>query len=134
MLYNRRRLNIFRGRFAFCKELLTTLLVSSFEKGLAGRGGWREEILLMPTDSGLFPVLFFYATLRRRGTIFAVFWALLARKAFQPEFGAYRGLARVLKSPSNPQNCRKKEKIMGKGTFIFCSKPWDEPNPGSKEI
>ena len=56
------------------------------------------------------------------------------RKAFQPEFGAYRGLARVLKSPSNPRNCRKKEKILKKGTFIFCAKPWYAPNPGSNEI
>ena len=54
------------------------------------------------------------------------------RKAFQPEFGAYRGLARVLRSPSNPQNCRKKEKIQEKGTSIFCAKPWYAPNPGSK--
>ena len=52
------------------------------------------------------------------------------RKAFQPEFGAHRGLAWVLKSPSNPQNCRKKEKNPGKGHFCFlrqtlvCSKPW----------
>ena len=30
-------------------------------------------------------------------------------------------LARVLKSPSNPQNCRKKEKMLKKGTFIFCA-------------
>ena len=37
-------------------------------------------------------------------------------KAFRPEFSAYRGLARVLKSPSNPQNCRKKERILAKGT------------------
>ena len=56
------------------------------------------------------------------------------RKAFQPEFGAYRGLAQVLKSPSNPQNCRKKGKIPEKGTSIFCAKPWYAPNPGSKEI
>ena len=39
-------------------------------------------------------------------------WPPNNRKAFQPEFGAYRGLARVLKSPSNPQNCRKKEKVL----------------------
>ena len=56
------------------------------------------------------------------------------QKAPQPEFGAYRGLARVLKSPSNPQKPRKKEKIMEKGTFIFCAKLWYAPNPGSKEI
>ena len=56
------------------------------------------------------------------------------RKAFQPGFGAYRGLARVLKSPSNPQNCRKKEKSLEKATFIFCAKLWYAPNPGSKEI
>ena len=46
------------------------------------------------------------------------------RKAFQPEFGAYRGSARVLNSPSNPQNCRKKEKILEKGTFKTCAKLW----------
>ena len=62
-------------------------------------------------------------------TIFAI-----ARKAFQLEFGAYRGLAWVLKLPSNLQNCRKKENIMEKGTFIFCAKLWYAPNPGSKEI
>ena len=32
------------------------------------------------------------------------------RKAFQPEFGAHQGLARVLKSLSNPQNCRNQER------------------------
>ena len=31
---------------------------------------------------------------------------------------------RVLESPSNPPNCRKKEQILEKGTFIFCAKPW----------
>ena len=50
-------------------------------------------------------------------------------KVFQLEFGAYRGLAPVLKSPSNPQNCRKKETILEKGTFflrqtLVCTKPW----------
>ena len=55
------------------------------------------------------------------------------RKAFQPEFGAYRGLARVLKSPSNPQNCRKEERILEKGTFIFCAKLWYAPNPGPQK-
>ena len=57
--------------------------------------------------------------------------------AFQPEFGAYRGLARVLKSPSSPQNCRNKQKILEKGAFIFCAQrpqPWYAPNPGAKEI
>ena len=47
-----------------------------------------------------------------------------SRRVFQPEFGAYRGLARVLKSPSNPQNCRKKEKIIQKDTLFSA------PNPG----
>ena len=61
-----------------------------------------------------------------------VIWAI--RKAFQQEFAAYRGLARVLKSPSNPQSRRKKEKLPEKGAFIFCAKPWYAPNPGSKEI
>ena len=46
------------------------------------------------------------------------------RKAFQPVFGAYQGLARVLKSPSNPQNCRKKEKNLEKATCIFCATNW----------
>ena len=58
----------------------------------------------------------------------------LNRKAFQPEFGAYRGSARVLDSPSNPQNCRKKGKNLDKGTFKTCAKLWYAPNPGSKEI
>ena len=35
----------------------------------------------------------------------------------------YRGLARVLLSPSNPQNCRKKQRILEKSSFIFCGKP-----------
>ena len=61
-------------------------------------------------------------------------WGFSGRKVFQPVFGAYRGLARVLKSPSNRQNCRKKEEILEKGTFIFCAKLWYAPNPGSKEI
>ena len=56
------------------------------------------------------------------------------RKAFQQEFGAYRGLARVLKSPSNPQNFRKKKKNLEKDTFIFCANLWYAANPGSKEI
>ena len=56
------------------------------------------------------------------------------RKPFQPEFGAYRGSARILKSPLNNQNCRNKLKIPEKGTFIFCAEPWYAPNPGSKEI
>ena len=67
-------------------------------------------------------------------SLFTAFKKSLFRKAFQPEIGAYRGLARVLKSPSNPQNCRNKQKILEKGTFIFCAKPWYAPNPGSKEI
>ena len=61
-------------------------------------------------------------------------WAHSCRKAFQPEFGAYRGSARVLNSPSNPPNCRQKEKILEKGTFKTCAKLWYAPNPGSKEI
>ena len=61
-------------------------------------------------------------------------WGLGSEMAFQPEFGAYWGLARVLKSPSNSQNCRKKQNYLNKGTFIFCAKPWYAPNPGSKEI
>ena len=31
---------------------------------------------------------------------------------------------RGLKSPSNPQNWRKKKKILEKGTCFFCAKPW----------
>ena len=56
------------------------------------------------------------------------------QKALQPEFGAYRGLARVSKSPSKPQNCRKKEQNLEKGTPVFCAKLWYAPNPGSEEI
>ena len=41
-------------------------------------------------------------------------------------------MARVLKSPPNPQNCRKEAKILEKGAFIFCAKLWYAPNPGSK--
>ena len=49
------------------------------------------------------------------------------RKAFQPDFGAYRGLARVLFSPSNLQ---KEVKNPEKGHFYFlrptlvCTKLW----------
>ena len=46
------------------------------------------------------------------------------RKAFQLEFGAYWGLARVLQSPSSSQNCRKKEKIQEKALFFLSA-----PNP-----
>ena len=56
------------------------------------------------------------------------------RKAFQPEFGAYGGLAGVLKSPSNPQNCRNTQKNLENCVVIFCAKPCYAPNPGSKEI
>ena len=51
-------------------------------------------------------------------------------KAFQPEFGAYRGLARVLKSPSNPSKLQKEGETPGKGHFYFlrqtlvCTNPW----------
>ena len=45
--------------------------------------------------------------------------------------GVWRG---VLKSPLSPPNCSNKQKILEKGTFIFCAKPWYAPNPGSKEI
>ena len=48
--------------------------------------------------------------------------------SFQPEFGAYRGLARVLKSPSNSQNCRNMQKILEKGAFISA------PIPGMHQI
>ena len=45
------------------------------------------------------------------------------------------GFGAVLKSLSNPRNCRKKEKILEKnGTLIFRAKLWYAPNPGSKEI
>ena len=46
------------------------------------------------------------------------------------KFGAYWGSAQVLNSPSNPQNCREKEKILEKGAFktcnqtLVCTKPW----------
>ena len=46
------------------------------------------------------------------------------RKAFQPEFGAYRGLARVLKSPSNPQAAEKRRKSW-KRALLFSA-----PNSG----
>ena len=57
------------------------------------------------------------------------------RKAFQPEFGAYRGLARGLKSPLNPQKLQKyTENLLEKGTFIICAKPWYEcAKPGFKK-
>ena len=93
--------------------------------------------------TGSFPIVFapFFACFRPFSHFFPRFFALFElsvltvfRKAFQPEFGAYRGSARVLNSPSNPQNCRKKEKIPEKGTFKTCAKLWYAPNPGSKEI
>ena len=42
----------------------------SFEKGLAGRGGWREEILPMGEIQTSFLCPFSYATISRRGTQF----------------------------------------------------------------
>ena len=51
----------------------------------------------------------------------------ISQKAFQPEFGAYRGLVRLLKSPLNPQNCRNKQTILEKDTSIFCAKVWFKP-------
>ena len=51
--------------------------IRSFEKGLADRGGWREEILHMPEIQAFFSVPFFLCPLRRRGTHFwRTFWAL----------------------------------------------------------
>ena len=38
-------LNALRG---FRKQESSIVLIRSFEKGLAGRGGWREEILQRP--------------------------------------------------------------------------------------
>ena len=66
-----------------------------------------------------------------QGPVAPYIFSVLNRKACQPEFGAYQGLARVLKSPSNLQNCRKKQKILEKGT-ILCAKLWYAPIPGSK--
>ena len=60
--------------------------------------------------------------------------SLSFRKAFQPEFGAYGGLARVLKITLKPSNSGQKEKNLEKTTFIFCAKLWYAPNPGLKEI
>ena len=40
-------------------------------------------------------------------------------RGLKPDSGAYRGLVWVLCSPSNPQNCRKKRRILKKGTSIF---------------
>ena len=74
-------------------------------------------------------------------------WAL-TKKSQKPDFSPIKKLGRrfnrslvrtgvrrgVLNSPSNPQNCRKKEKILEKGTFKPCAKLWYAPNPGSKEI
>ena len=59
---------------------------------------------------------------RRRSDILERF-----QKAFQPEFGVYRGLALVLRSSSNPPNSRKKKEIMEKRMFIFCTKLWYAP-------
>ena len=60
-----------------------------FRKGLAGRGGWREEILPMPEIQTSFLCPFSYATLRRRGTQFwgsicAVFGDFLVANPLPP--------------------------------------------------
>ena len=44
--------------------------VGSFEKGLAGRGGWREEIPSYARDSDLFSVPFFLGHPSEKGTQF----------------------------------------------------------------
>ena len=59
------------------------------KKGLAGRGGWREEILPMSVIQTSFLCPFSYATLRISGTYFwasicAVFWALLVANPLPP--------------------------------------------------
>ena len=49
------------------------------------------------------------------------------QKAFQLEFGAYWGLARVLKSPSNPQTAERRSKSW-KRAILFSS-----PNSGMQQ-
>ena len=52
----------------------------SFKKGLADRGGWREEILLL-LEIGLISVPSFLCPLRRRGTYFwRIFWGFVCRQ------------------------------------------------------
>ena len=83
---------------SFCRKKKTHIhkippFIRGFEKGLADRRGWCEEILPMPDDAGrrpdLFSSQFFLCTLRRRGTQFwelfcAVFWALLGANPLPP--------------------------------------------------
>ena len=50
------------------RVVIVILTLRSFEKGLAGRGGWREEILPVPEIQTSFLCPFSYATLRRKGS------------------------------------------------------------------
>ena len=67
----------------FCANSFKSIRI--FEKGLAGRGGWREEILPMPEIQTSFLCPFSYATPlgegeHNSGIYFAVFRALLVDK------------------------------------------------------
>ena len=65
-------------------------ILENFGKGLADRGGWREEILPMPRGSDLLAAELFICPFRRRGNTIlgmfslAVFWALSGAKPLPP--------------------------------------------------
>ena len=71
------------GEFFFCS-------VRGFEKGLADRGGWREEILHMPEIQASFLYPFSYAPLGEGGHISREFW------------GSFLGFVCRQPPPANP--------------------------------
>ena len=90
-----RKLKYCLGAVSFCRRANLTICfpvpeaakLRSFEKGLADRGGWREEILHMPEilnqASFLYP--FFLCPLRTRGTQFwRTFWGFFGGFVLPP--------------------------------------------------
>ena len=68
---------------------IPSFYIRGFEKGLADRGGWREEILAMPEIQASFLHPFSCSSLRKRwaqfwGTIFAAFGGLSVANPLPP--------------------------------------------------
>ena len=97
----------------FVLQYASHLYCSTFAKNLGGCG--HRDV---PQDS-------LNSTLDSRASLESIstgVWCVLG-------FGAG---CEIALEPSGLQ--KKKEKILEKGTFIFCAKPWYAPIPGSKEI
>ena len=60
------------------------ILIRSFEKGLADRGGWREEILHMPEIQASFLYPFSYAPLGEGGQISGELFGLFSGDCLSP--------------------------------------------------